>query len=204
MDRLDRVLALVRRHRPGLRLVDKHDVAWMRAAAVLARPFMPQFLDRVTTVIGDTVYLPGPADRIPRDELARILLHELVHQLDQAADGSRFYVAYAALPMPVGRTLRAHYERRAYAVDLMLAWESGGPRELDRVLEVLVGTFSGPAYAWMWAGRGAARTYLAPVAAEVRSGVLQRSTPYDEILAAWRGPGVVQPPSEEGAWRSRE
>ncbi len=188
MNRLQRMLALVRSHRPGLRLVDKHDVWWMRAAGVLMRPFMPDFMDSVTTVFGDVVYLPGRPDDMPPRQLARILAHELVHQLDQGEHGLWFYVSYALFPSPFGRTLRAHWERRAYAVDLMLAHHMGGDPRLRLVHDRLAVVFGGPAYAWMWAGRRAAWAYLAPLADDIRGGTLQLLDPYADILAAWRGP----------------
>ena len=187
MDRLDRILALVRRHRPGLRLVDKHTVPLARVAGVVLRPWMPTFMDTVTTVVGDTVYLPGPPERIDRMLLARILAHELVHQLDQAEHGLGFYVSYALTPAPFGRTGRAHWERRAYAVDLMLAWHEGGDAALVRATHRIAMLFSGPTYGWMWLGSDAARQYVGAVADEIRSGTLQQRAPYREILAAWTG-----------------
>ncbi|MEQ1568123.1 MAG: hypothetical protein ABMA64_20960 [Myxococcota bacterium] len=186
-DRLDRILALARRHRPGLVLVDKHDARWMRAVGRAVSPLMPGFMDRVTTVIGDRVYLPGPPDRFDPDELARTLAHELVHQLDQQEHGAAFYLSYAAWPMPVGRTRRAHWERRAYAVDLMLAHHDGGPRGLAREASRVAELFSGPMYGWMWAGSESARSYVQVVADEVAAGTLQLREPYRQILRAWDG-----------------
>ena len=187
MPRLDRMLALVRTHRPDVALVDKRQVPWMRAVGVAMKPLMPDFMHSVTTVIGDTVYLPRAPEQMPRDHLARILAHELVHQLDQAEHGARFYVSYAALPLPIARTRRAHWERRAYAVDLMLAYTDGGEPSLSHALDRVVPLFAGPAYGFMWAGRASARAYLAPVVADIRAGRLQRRAPYADILAAWTG-----------------
>lgn len=186
MDRLDRMLALVRREIPDLRLVDKHDSALMRAVGAVIRPFNPDFTDGYTTVIGATVYLPRPVDRIPRDGLAATLAHELVHQLDQRDHPLWFYVSYG-VALPVGRTMRAHWERRGYAVDLMLAHERGGDSGLDRKAAWVADLFAGPSYGWMWAGKAAARAYLAPVVAGVRAGTVQAAEPYRGILAAWRG-----------------
>ncbi len=186
-DALDRVLALVRAERPRVRLVHKADAPVMRALGVALAPLAPDFMDRFTTVLGDTVYLPLPPERMPRDALARTLAHELVHMLDMAAWGPVFYTSYV-LAMPVGRTTRAHWERRAYAVDLMLANEAGGARAVERALDWIVPMFAGPAYGYMWAGAASARRYLAPIRDEVLAGTLQQRAPYDRILAAWRGP----------------
>lgn len=186
MDRLDRMLVLVRRHVPGLQLVHKADVPWMRAASRVIAPVMPDFQTRFTTVVGRTVYLPRPMEEFPRDSLAATLAHELVHQLDQARWGALFYTSYA-LMFPVGRSWRAVWERRAYAVDLMIAHERGGDQELRRVTSLLIDLFAGPSYLWMWSGRAAAGSFLAPIVEAVRSGALQQQEPYREILAAWRG-----------------
>lgn len=165
----------------------------MRWAARLLRPISPDFATAVTTVVGDTVYLPVPPDRFDRDQLARLLAHELVHQLDQREHGLGFYVSYLLTPVPFGRTHRARWERRAYAVDLLLAWEEGGEPALRRAAHRIVGLFCGPSYGWMWAGRGAARELLAPTVEAIRGGSLQFEWPYREILAAWRGRPVALP-----------
>lgn len=191
MDRLDRMLALVRSHRPAVRLVHKAEIPWMRALGRVLRPIVPDFDDAFTTVLGDTVYLPRPVEHFDRDLLSAILAHELVHQLDMRDHGLRFYVSYVLTPLPVGRTRRAFWERRAYAVDLMLAWEEGGEQRMMRAYRRIVHLFCGSSYAWMWAGRDAASAFLAPVLEEVRTGTLQKEWPYREILAAWHGRPVA-------------
>ncbi|HHO49286.1 MAG TPA: hypothetical protein ENK18_00045 [Deltaproteobacteria bacterium] len=188
MAKLERMLSLVRRHRPDLEIVDKRTVPWVRGLGLVLRPVIPDFMTAFTMVIGDRVYLAGSPDRFPRDQLARILAHELVHQLDQAKHGAAFYLSYALLPLPLLRTRRAHWERRAYAVDLMLDHHDGGEEALLRTLQRCTALFAGPAYGWMWAGEHAASTFLEDVAAEVRSGALAQRDPYREILEAWRGP----------------
>jgi hypothetical protein len=186
LDRLDRITNLVRRHVPGLRLVVKRDVPWLRRAAPAIERIMPDFMTRFTTVVGSTVYLPRPVRELPRDMLAGILAHELVHQLDQQRWGPIFYASYG-VALPTGRTMRAVWERRAYAVDLMLAHHrdgDGGVAQLERRLAKL---FSDRSYGWMWAGEDAASRFLAPVVEDVLAGRLQQTEPYSEILRAWVG-----------------
>lgn len=185
-DRLDRILELARRARPGLRLVNRNEVGWMRLGGRLVSPFVPNINQTFTTVLGDTVYLPRPVENIQRDQLAAILAHEYVHQLDQARWGPLFYLSYVAAG-PALRTQRADWERRAYAVDLLLAHEHGGRPRLEEVADRIARIFAGPGYLWMWAGLDAARRYLEPTVAAVRDGSLAYEPPYDEILAAWRG-----------------
>ena len=184
--RLSRILKLVRQHVPDLRLVDKHDVRWMRWLGGALWPVVPEFSTRYTTVLGATVFLPQPPEEIAPDVLASTLAHELVHQMDQQRWGPLFYVSYGFC-LPSIRSMRAHWERRAYAVDLLLARERGGPAEVERVADLLVDLFSGRAYLWMWMGRQASRRYLEPVVQEVIAGRLDEQEPYRAILAAWRG-----------------
>lgn len=180
--------ALVRRHVPRLRLVEKVDSPLMRGIGRVLQPINPDFMDSYTTVIGSTIYLPRPKTEFPPDALAQTLAHEMVHQLDMQDFGLLFYLSYVATPLPVGRTHRAYWERRGYAVDLMLAWETGGEARLVAVETWIRGVFAGPAYAWMWKGRSAAARFLKPVVDEVRSGELQQRFPYREVLEAWRSP----------------
>jgi len=185
-DRLDRMLDLVRQHRPGVRLVDRNTVPWMRLPGELVRPVVGDINHRFTTVLGDTVYLPGPVEQFDRDRLAAILAHELVHQLDQSRTGPWFYASYV-LVAPTLRTWRACWERRAYAVDLLLAHERGGEPAVLATRDRLVPVFAGPAYGFMWVGSQAARDFLEPVVQGVLDGSLEHQHPYRDILRAWRG-----------------
>lgn len=184
MDRLDRILALVRQHRPNLQLIDRAAHPTMGPLDKLARGVSPGSA-RMTIVFGDRVLLPQPLETVPRGVLAAILAHELVHQLDQGRWGPLFYLSYV-LP-PAGRTMRAWWELRAYTVDMMIAWQHGGEPELQRLLRWLTDVFAGPSYLWMWAGPNAALALLEPVADRVRVGAVQQSEPYRSILAAWTG-----------------
>lgn len=185
-DRLDRMLALVRSHVPGLRLAVKSESAAMRTLATLVRPFSPRFQDRFVTVIGDTVWLPRPVAEFDRDDLAATLAHELVHQLDQRRWGPLFYASYGLSPLPVGRTARAYWERKAYAVDLLIAREQRGAAGVSACAGRLVGLFAGPEYAYMWAGEASARAFLRPTVEAVLRGALDDQAPYAQILTAWR------------------
>ncbi|MFT6161793.1 MAG: hypothetical protein ACJAZO_004516 [Myxococcota bacterium] len=158
----------------------------MRWLAWTLKPVVPEFSSRFTTVIGNTVYLPDDPENLSPNMLASTMAHELVHQLDQQRYGVVFYLSYG-LGMPTGRTMRAYWERRAYAVDLMLAMEHGGPSHVRRTANRLVEIFCGSSYFWMWAGRISAAEYLRPIVEDVLDETLQRREPYRSILAAWRG-----------------
>jgi len=188
--RVQRMEALVRRHVPDLRLVEKVDSPLMRLLGRVLQPINPDFMDKYTTVIGSTIYLPCPKAEFPPDALAQTLAHELVHQLDMQAFGPLFYVSYVVTPLPVWRTHRAYWVRRGYAVDLMLAYHIGGEARLAAVESWIRGVFAGPAYGWMWGGRSPAARFLKPVVEEVRSGELQQRFPYREVLEAWTNEDV--------------
>lgn len=170
----------------------------MRWVGGVLRPVIPEFSSRYTTVLGRTVFLPRPPPQMPPRVLASTLAHELVHQLDQRRWGPLFYLSYGFC-LPTGRSMRAYWERRAYAVDLLLARERGGEAELERVTDTLVDLFGGRSYLWMWVGRDAARAFLQPVVEAVRTGELDRIEPYASILDAWRGTTETQ----EEEWASR-
>lgn len=184
--RLDRIHLLCQQNVPGLRLVNKQHVWWMRWLGWALKPVVPEFSSRFTTVIGNTVYLPDDPENLSPNMLASTLAHELVHQLDQQRYGVVFYLTYG-FGLPTGRTMRAYWERRAYAVDLMLAMEAGGPDSVRRTANRLVEIFCGPSYFWMWSGRMSASEYLRPVVEDVLDGTLNTREPYRSILAAWRG-----------------
>jgi hypothetical protein len=157
----------------------------MQALAWSLRPLVPDFQTQFITVLGQSVFLPKPLERYPPRVAAALLGHELVHLLDIQRFGALFYLSYL-LP-PAGRTARALWERRGYAVDLMFAHQQG-EAALDRQVAFVVELMAGPAYGFMWAGRPAARRFLEPTLAAVRAGALHQEEPYRSIWQAWLGP----------------
>jgi hypothetical protein len=99
------------------------------------------------TVLGRTVWWPDQAAyaRVP-ERTARILLHEWVHLSDWARQPLWFPVSYA-LALPTVWTWRAHWERRAFNVDICAYKRMGLHR--DQVSASLRSTFCGPEYGYM-------------------------------------------------------
>ncbi|MBN2799320.1 MAG: hypothetical protein JXX28_09260 [Deltaproteobacteria bacterium] len=186
MGRAEHMLHQAARHGAPLRLGYKLEHRWTRLVGRLLRPILPEFMDRTATVVGGVIYLPLRRGALPDDLIARVVAHEWVHRRDMLAFGPLFYLSYALL-LPVGWTARAHWERRAYAVELMLAWEEGGEQRLAATEAELVTFFAGSSYLWMCPGRRRAQRCLAPVSQQIRAGTLQETIPYRHILAAWRG-----------------
>ncbi len=186
------MLILCRGMVPDLELVDKRTIWWMRWLGRLLEPVVPEFSSRYTTVMGSRVFLPAGPDEMHPNVLASTLAHELVHQLDQKRWGVVFYFSYGFM-FPVGRSMRAYWERKAYAVDLLVAHERGGEDEVRRVANMLAEVFSGHSYLWMWAGKMSAGAYLQPVVDAVLDGSLEQQEPYRAIMQAWRGPNALTP-----------
>ena len=195
-ERLARLIGLTESRIPGFHFVTKDNVGWMRLLARLLRPINPRFGSDFNVALGKTVYLTKPKDDWHPDSLSRLLAHELVHLIDQKHYGVFFYLSYGLL-LPSVRTCRAHWELRAYAVDLLLAWETGGEAALLRTANRVTNHLTGPAYGWMWLGQRAARRLLAPTLQSIRTGELQKRDPYLDIIANWRGPshsGIINTP----------
>lgn len=106
--------------------------------------FNPKFLTHFTTVIGSTIYFPNRAYLSQRPESAmRTLAHEVVHILDMERVGffpfmlgygfpqifalgiflfpwiGLWALAFLIFAFPWPAPLRARYEARAYAIDLL-------------------------------------------------------------------------------------
>lgn len=125
------------------KVVRKEDSRLMKLIAFLLHPINPHFMSDYYTTIGSTVYAPHGV--IPDEVLA----HELVH----VADWQRYNLAFALsylLLLPVGITMRAFWEWRAYKISLHwwvyndLGWTQTQGKAM------LLNQFTSSAYAWMW------------------------------------------------------
>ena len=134
---------------PGFRVRFK-DQAWHQRAlgqglkVVGARRYLTHFV----TVFGNTVWWPTEAQfrRDPR-HAAAVLLHERVHLSDRRRLGVLFDASYVAAG-PAVWTMRAHWERRAYAVDIVRLTRLGRP--VEWTCEWLRPLFSSVEYGFMW------------------------------------------------------
>lgn len=126
------VAELARRY-PGFRVEPKERHPLVRA---LFRGF--------TFTLARTVYMD--AARIGTAEGAATLRHEAVHVADWARYGLLLWLSQ--LVLPVGPSLRAFWEWRAYRETLRVELERTGALP-DAFLEAVARNFTGPRYAFM-------------------------------------------------------
>ena len=128
------------------KVVRKEDSRLMRLIAWALKPINPRFMNYYTT-IGSTVYAPSGV--IPDEVLA----HELVHVADWQKYNLLFALSYLLL-LPLGPSIRAFWEWRAYKVSLhWWAYNDLGWAQTQGKALVLT-QFTTSAYAWMWPFKG--------------------------------------------------
>ena len=112
-----------------------------------------EFMDRYVTVLGKTMYTPTNWDQLTWSEKWVVLRHEGVHlrQADRMFFGWAFWVGWTIwafcylFVLPFGLTLRARWEREAYAESYRSSQRCG--RKMSRAR--LFREFTGPNYFWM-------------------------------------------------------
>lgn len=134
---------------PGFRVCFK-DQSWHQRAlgAGLKGVGINRYMTNFVTVFGNTVWWPDEA-MFRRDgkRAASVLLHERVHLWDRRRMGVLFDVSYVAAG-PAVWTMRAHWERRAYAVDIVRLSRFG--RSPEWIKAWLTPLFSKHEYGFMW------------------------------------------------------
>jgi hypothetical protein len=128
------VVADLERRHPGFRVEPKERHPVIRA---LFRNF--------TLSLGRTVYMDAALIGTP--EGAATLRHEAVHVDDWARFGPLLWISQ--LLLPVGPSLRAVWEWRAYRESMRVELERRGALS-DAYLARLERIFTGPRYAWMF------------------------------------------------------
>lgn len=151
----------VRQEFPGFRLVDKRTSTLMKVTDVALKAItfgkMSSFMDRFTTTVGDSIYVPEGWEHRPVTSRLTTLRHERVH-LRQARRLGRFLMSlmYLLVPLPV---LFAYYrtklEQEAYEESLAAIQEYGGNEALlDPDLRVrMIDHFVTAEYFWAWPWR---------------------------------------------------
>ncbi len=145
---------------PAFKVVMKGDSRLMGAVDVFLKVVtlwrMKAFLTGFITTVGYTVYVPAAiwGDQDPFDMLCT-LRHERVHMRQRRKYGmALFTFLYLLFPLPAGFAyFRMKFEREAYAESLMAAAELGQSPEVvlgDSWKNMIVTSFTGPSYMWMW------------------------------------------------------
>lgn len=142
-------------------VVDKSKSKFM---AVLGKIlfFNPDFMTRYVTTIGRTIYCPN--GKISPTTLE----HELQHVRDYDRWGLLFALSYL-LALPTGWTMRAYWERKAYAITIRKAFAEDPARvESPEYRAWIVRIFTGPDYFWMSWSKKSVEKWFDNVVAEVK------------------------------------
>lgn len=123
-------------------IVNKSESRFMRFLSRLLF-FNKAFMTGYVTTIGRTIYCPdGQISDATR-------LHELQHVADYRKYGPWFVLSYLLL-LPLGITMRAFWERRAYAITIREVMKSNEDyARSPEFKEHLVRCFTGPDYLYM-------------------------------------------------------
>ncbi|MEL7064628.1 MAG: hypothetical protein AAFP00_12885 [Bacteroidota bacterium] len=141
------------------------DESWeMQVLNVFIVWFNPHFMTSFTTVIGNTIYFPTQSYIAHNPQSAmRTLAHETVHLLDAEEHGYvRFSLSYLfpqilasgvllfpfiglysllflLFLLPIPAPLRAKYEARAYAIDVLTSLPSQRSDAIERIVDLFEG-----------------------------------------------------------------
>lgn len=157
---------------PGFRVRRKEE-SWLMRVLNKLLFFTPDFMDRYTTTVGNTVYLTENLWSVNSIWAVSTLAHEARHVYDKRrfsmglfgfgylfpqilgvlaflAFFSWWFLAALAFLAPIPAFFRMRIERQGYLMTLCVSWwisgEGAAWSELPRVLH----QFTGPAYYFMW------------------------------------------------------
>jgi hypothetical protein len=146
---VEALVAALARELPGFAVCFKTDSRLQRAIGTLLRPINRRYLTDYTTVMGGKAWFPDRRswERADPESLYVTLCHEAVHLHDAARWPVLFQLSYLLL-LPMGLTMRAFWEWRAYGESIRL-WVALDGDVSDARIEGLVNLFSGPEYFYM-------------------------------------------------------
>lgn len=145
MDRFDQLYEELNKLHP-FKIRFKDESPMMQVLNLFVMGFCPTFLSEYTTVIGNTIYFPNRHFIEARPESAmRIMAHEAVHVMDMGKWSPFLFSLSYIFPqilalgvfsfpwlgfwalgfllflLPIPAPFRAHFEARAYAIDVLTA-----------------------------------------------------------------------------------
>jgi hypothetical protein len=132
---------------PDYKLVPKGNSKLMKFMyyGFLMMLWNPTFMNRFTTVLGYTVYMPS--ELIGTNQGYQILRHEAVHMERYSWMGLWYYFLYLFV-LPAVWTYRAEFEFEAYVESLRVEYEMTGNIS-NYTIDWMVGMFASPNYLWM-------------------------------------------------------
>lgn len=161
---------------PGLRVVSKRgdrlSIVIDRLLRIVTLGGQSRYLDRYTTVLGRTIYVPTDWEERSVEERYVTMRHERVHLRQAKRYGIVWMGFLYAVPFfPLGLAYgRARIEWEAYAETFRAAAEVWGPERArsEEMREHVVRQFTSAAYGWMWPFPGQVNRWIDEVLAEIR------------------------------------
>jgi len=186
-DRTLKFIAFMAREIPGFGIAYKDDPPESmrlrdRCLHWLARRVNSDYDQRYTTVLYPIIYLPSGTRRSfeeAPEKYYTTLRHEFVH----LKDFQRYHIWMAfsyVFVLPVGWTMRAFWELRGYAQNL-ICWQEDYGRVPDSEVERLADIFSGRGYVYMLLPRSWAHSVLKSLQRSVEEGRLSGVYPYGDL-----------------------
>lgn len=130
---------------PKFKLVKKEDSRLMKFLNIFLKWICPDFMTKVTTTIGYTIY--QPSSYIGTRTGYKINRHEEKHMEDYKKNPIWFTLSYVLL-LPTVFTMRSHWEMNAYKVTLLVNYELHGSIK-DETIDWITDYFTGSMYFWM-------------------------------------------------------
>lgn len=186
-ERTEAFIAFMTREIPGFAIKFKDDPPETmplkdRLLHAAARVINPHYDTRFTTVVYPIIYLPSGSRLIFEQRPERYystLRHEFIHLKDYQRYHVWFAVSYVAL-LPVVATMRAYWELRGYAQNLICTYERTGAvptRDVERMAKL----FAGREYVFMLWPHKVAHKHLMKIRAAILDGRLGGIYPYGPL-----------------------
>jgi hypothetical protein len=182
-EKLDAILNEIKKVNPDMQIIDRSTKGWQNEhwqlwltwlGVCLAGLFNPSFKkrweERYTIVTPHHIAFPKKPVSMRDYATYSILRHEYIHLKDRQKHPLWFPFSYL-LVLPIGWTMRAHWELRGYTADMITYYEEFGLIP-DRLLDHIEKQFTTDRYFWMWPNKKKVRARLEQIRKDIRSGNL--------------------------------
>lgn len=152
---------------------------WLHA---IARRVTPDYDHHFTTVVYPNIYLPAGTREDFEAEPERYystLRHEFIHLKDWQRFHLWMAVSYVLL-LPIGWTMRAFWELRGYAQNMICVYEREG-RVPEATVERIARIFAGRSYVYMLVPTALALRQVRRLRDQIEAGELSGVYPYGDL-----------------------
>lgn len=136
----------------------KENSKFQKLLGKLAYPFNKRYMTDYVTTMAQTLWWPTEEmyENNPK-AVCGTMLHERHHLWDRKKHPFWFNFSYLVI-LPLGWTMRAHWERRGYAASIMYYKAAG--YEHDYIRDAIETNFVGASYFWMWPAKKKYRAWF--------------------------------------------